>query len=148
MGYSMMQFWFVFGAILVFSEFILPGLVAVFIGMGAFTVVLFLHLKYIDNIAMQLITWFSSSMIYIFSLRLLVMKFYPSDTMKLNIDEDVDAFGKSAIVTEDIAAGKAGRISFGDSTWRALSEDGASYSVGDRVQIVGRENITRIVKKI
>ena len=145
---SMLYFWLTFGAILVFAEIILPGLVSVFVGLGALTVAGLLHFQVIDSILVQLTTWFISSTIYIFSLRLLVMKYYPSDRKKHDINEDYAVIGTQARVVEKITGSENGRIEFGESTWIAIGEEDQEIPVGDTVEIVGRNNISWVVKTI
>lgn len=144
---SMIYFWLGFGVILVVAEVLLPGLVSIFVGFGALTVAALLHMHYIDNIATQLITWFISSTIYIFSLRLLVMRFYPSDTTKQDIDEDQAMIGQIAKVTQEIPVDEVGRISYGETTWNAIAMGEELIPEGAEVEIVGRKNISWLVKK-
>lgn len=147
MSDSLLYGWLSFGAFLVFAELLLPGLVSVFLGLGALTVALLMHLNYIDNFPSQLIAWFVSSTVYIFTLRLLVMRYYPSDTEKQSIDEDQAMIGKVVEVIEKISGQGGGRISEGDSTWAAISANKLEIEVGEKVEIVGRENISWVVKK-
>lgn len=145
---SMLYFWLSFGAALVFAELLLPGLVSVFVGLGALTVAGLLHFGYIEHLSAQLTTWFVSSTVYIFSLRLLIMRFYPSDRSTQNIDEDEAMMGQVVPVVETISGAGAGRIRFGDSTWKAICKEGETFKAGERVQIVGRENISWVVTKV
>jgi inner membrane protein len=136
------------GIALVLAEFALPGLVAVFVGMGAMTVALLLQYGIIEGAAMQFIALCVSSIVYIFSLRILVIRFYPSDRMKHNVDEDVDVVGGLAKVVEALPADGVGRVEHGESTWQARAKDGSAIAVGVDVQIVGRDNITWIVERV
>ena len=92
--------WLIIGILLVLAEFILPGLVSIFLGLGALTVVALLHLGQIHSFPAQMLTFFVSSFVYIFSLRALVVHFYPSDTSKGSVDEDWNDFGTIARVTQ------------------------------------------------
>jgi membrane protein implicated in regulation of membrane protease activity len=145
---SALYFWLVFGVVLVVAEVLLPGLVSVFVGLGALTVAGLLHFNYIDSVVSQLLTWFVSSTVYIFSLRLLVMRYYPTDTEKQNIDEDQAMIGQVAEVVEDILKEENGRIRLGEGTWKADSEDGQVIKAGGKVEVIGRKNITWIVKEV
>ena len=143
----MFQFWLVFGVMLIIAEALLPGLVSIFIGFGAMTVAAFIHYNYVDNVASQLVVWFVASTIYIFTLRLLIMKFYPSDTQKQNINEDQLVMGQEVEVVETIVAGGSGRISYGDSTWQAVSKYNEDIKIGEKVKVLNRENITWLVER-
>lgn len=140
-------YWLIFGAVLVISEAILPGLVSVFVGMGAITVAGLLYTHQIESFVVQLITFFSSSIFYIFTLRLIVVKLYPTDTRRQEIDEDAAVFGQRAEVVEAIVSGGVGRISHSGSTWPAKTKDDSSFIAGDEVTIVDRDNITWIVDR-
>jgi len=145
---SMFNFWLVFGFGLVLAEFFLPGLVAVFVGMGALTVAFLMYFELIDGIALQFIAFFIASLIYTFTLRILIIRFYPSDTKIQSVDEDLDLLGKKARVTETIAEKTSGRISHADTTWNARAKDGGEIPAGEDVRITGRDNITLIVEKV
>lgn len=145
---SMLQFWLIFGSILVFGELILPGLVSVFVGLGALSVAVLLYLNWIDSIPAQLAAWFVSSTIYIFTIRILVVRFYPSDTEKQNIDEDQAMMGRTVDVIESISSARPGRVRFGESTWTAILKSEGEIRVGEKAVVVGRDNISWIVKKI
>jgi hypothetical protein len=145
---SMFNFWLIFGVILIFAEILLPGLVSVFVGLGAITVSALLHYGYIDNLPSQLTTWFVSSTLYIFTLRLLVMRYYPSDSVTQDIDEDHAVIGQMVEVIDPISRQSSGRIRFGDSTWVAVSVDDEEIGLGEKVRVVGRKDISWIVKRV
>ena len=143
----MFAFWLGFGIALVLAEAILPGLVSIFVGMGALTVAALLHYHYIDSIASQFIAWFVSSIGYIFSLRLLAMKYYPTDTMVQRTDDDTAVVGQLVEVVETIPSGGTGRIAHSESTWNAISNEGVEIQAGEEVKVIGRDNITWLVEK-
>ena len=145
---SMLYFWLCLGALLVFAEVILPGLVSVFVGMGALTVASLLYFHQIEHITEQLVVWFASSTLYIFSIRLLVMRYYPMDTEVQNINEDQEMIGQVVKVSETIPADGSGRIEYGDTTWTAMSINDEEIQAGNKVRITGRNNISVMVKKI
>ncbi|MCB0350381.1 MAG: NfeD family protein [Bdellovibrionales bacterium] len=144
---SSLNFWFLFGAFLMIAEFILPGLVSIFVGLGALTVAGFIYFQIIESISGQLIVWFISSTVYIFTLRLLVMRYYPSDTETQNIDEEAQMMNKIVEVIEPISVSKNGRIRYGESTWVAIYKGEGEIQAGEKVKVVGRENISWIVEK-
>jgi membrane protein implicated in regulation of membrane protease activity len=143
----MESFWWYIGILLIVLEFILPGLVSVFVGLGAITVAALMHYQVIDGLVAQFVTWFVMSLAYIFSLRLLVISFYPSDIERKDIEADDDLIGMPTTVVEEIITGGIGRVAHGDSTWQATSQDGERIAAGEPVRIVGRDNITWIVEK-
>jgi len=142
------EFWISTGVLLIFLEFIAPGLISVFIGLGAITVALAMHFGYLPSVFAQVVAWMLSSIFYIFTLRLLVLKLYPQDSYKREVDEDKYLVGTPVPVVEDIPKNGVGRIRFSDSTWPARSVDASAIAKGETALIQGRENITYIVKKL
>ena len=140
--------WLGSGIFLMAIEFLVPGLVLVFVGLGALTVALGMHLGYIDEIVQQFITFFISSIIYLLTLRFLVLRFVPSVTRKENIDEDEEVIGSIVELVEDINSGEFGRVKHSGSSWQARAEGDQTILKGEQVKIIGRDNITWIVQKI
>jgi len=140
--------WLSSGIFLTAIEFLVPGLVMVFVGLGALTVALGMHLGYIDEIVQQFITFFISSIIYLLTLRFLVLRFVPSVTRKENIDEDEEVIGSIVELVADINSGELGRVEHSGSSWQARAEGDQTILKGEQVKIIGRDNITWIVQKI
>ena len=140
--------WLGSGIFMMAIEFLVPGLVMVFVGLGALTVVLGMYFGYIDGILQQFITFFVSSIIYLLTLRFLVLRFVPSDTRKENIDEDEEVIGSIVGLVEDINSGAFGRVEHSGSSWQARAEGDQTILKGEQVKIIGRDNITWIVQKI
>ena len=140
--------WLGSGIFLMAIEFLVPGLVLVFVGLGALTVALGMHLGYIDEIVQQFITFFISSIIYLLTLRFLVLRFVPSVTRKENIDEDEEVIGSIVELVADINSGEFGRVEHSGSSWQARVEGDQTILKGEQAKIIGRDNITWIVQKI
>ena len=140
--------WLGFGLFCIISEFLLPGLVMVFLGLGSLTVVLGMQFGYLDNFTHQLITFFVGSILYLVPLRFLILRFVPTNTKKVSIDEDQQAIGTEVEIVEDILDGKLGRIKYTESTWQAKTVDSITILKGEKAKIIGRDNITWIVQKI
>ena len=140
--------WLGSGIFLMAIEFLVPGLVMVFVGLGSLTVVFGMHFGYIDGILQQFITFFISSIIYLLTLRFLVLRFVPSVTRKENIDEDEEVIGSIVELVADINSGEFGRVEHSGSSWQARAEGDQTILKGEQVKIIGRENITWIVQKI
>ena len=140
--------WLGSGIFLMAIEFLVPGLVMVFVGLGALTVALGMQLGYIDEILQQFTTFFISSIIYLLTLRFLVLRFVPSVTRKANIDEDEEVMGSIVEIVAEITSGEFGRVEHSGSSWQARAEGDQTILKGEQVKIIGRENITWIVQKI
>ena len=61
--------WLSSGIFLIAVEFLVPGLVMVFVGLGALTVALGMHFGHVDVVLEQFITFFVGSIIYLLTLR-------------------------------------------------------------------------------
>ena len=140
--------WLGSGIFLMAIEFLVPGLVMVFVGLGALTVALGMHLGYIDGVLQQFTTFFISSIIYLLTLRFLVLRFVPTVTRKENIDEDEEVMGSIVEIVVDINSGEFGRVEHSGSSWQARAEGDQTILKGEQVKIIGRDNITWIVQKI
>ena len=140
--------WLGSGIFLMAIEFLVPGLVLVFVGLGSLTVVFGMHFGYIDGILQQFITFFISSIIYLLTLRFLVLRFFTSVTRKENIDEDEEVMGSIVEIVADINSGEFGRVEHSGSSWQARAEGDQTILKGEQVKIIGRDNITWIVQKI
>jgi len=140
--------WLGSGIFLMAVEFLVPGLVMVFVGLGSLTVVFGMHFGYIDGILQQFITFFISSIIYLLTLRFLVLRFVPSVTRKENIDEDEEVMGSIVEIVADINSGELGRVEHSGSSWQARAEGDQTILKGEQVKIIGRDNITWIVQKL
>ena len=140
--------WLGLGFFFMATEFLVPGLVMAFVGLGALTVALSMYLGYIDLLIQQFLIFFISSIIYLISLRFLVLSFVPTNRRKENIDEDEEVIGKIVEIISDINSDEFGRIEYSGSSWKARSEGGQTILKGEQAKIVGRDNITWIVKKI
>ena len=140
--------WLGSGIFLMAIEFLVPGLVMVFVGLGAMTVALSMQLGYMDEIPQQFTTFFISSIIYLLTLRFLVLRFVPSVTRKANIDEDEEVMGSIVEIVAEITSGEFGRVEHSGSSWQARAEGDQTILKGEQVKIIGRDNITWIVQKI
>ena len=142
-----LSLWLGSGIFLMATELLLPGLVMVFVGMGALTVAISMYFGYVDSYVHQLMIFFISSSIYLSTLRFLVLRFVPTDTRNENINEDDKVIGSIVEVVADIKSGEFGRIEHSDSSWQARAEGDQTILKGEKVKIIGRENITWIVQK-
>jgi inner membrane protein len=139
--------WWVIGIVLVLLEFLLPGLVVVFLGLGAFLVAILLHFGVIAGVLQEFLVWFLASIFFLVTLRFMVILYYPSDTKKKDVNEDHEVIGSTATLIEDITNLHKGRIKHSGSTWPVKSANGEELKTGEKVEIVGRDNLTWIVKR-
>ncbi len=138
--------WFVAGVILILSEFVVPGVILVFFGAGAWLAALGAWLGLTPNLSSQLIVFAVSSVLLLVFLR---RRFRDGFLGKVseegltgdNIDDEV---GGVVVVLEAMTPGAKGRVEYKGATWQALCE--APLAKGDRAIITAHEGITLIVK--
>ena len=136
--------WALAGAAMVILEFVLPGGIVVFLGVSALIVGGASYLGWIDSIYSAFMTWFVTSIISLFFLRTLFMKFFEGDSQVQNVDEEEDLVGALVEVIEDIYPYKEGRVRFRQSTWSARCD--SEVHAGETVRILQRDGNCLVVK--
>ena len=135
--------WFIFGAMLIVLEFIVPGAILSFVGVAAVMVGGLYYFGIISSVIHGFIYWFILSIGLVLFLRSFVLRFMPSDVERSPLDDDDNAQGLMAEVVEEIKPGRPGRIRFRGTTWEAIGE--GHYGRGQEVAIAGREgNVWRV----
>lgn len=138
--------WIVSGAVLVLIEFIIPGMVSVFLGCAAVIVGLMLHFNWINGTIQALGSWFALSTFLILTVRQIASRFFLSDTHYKYTEEDSDAIGQIVDVTETIHSSKSdGRIRYQGTDWPAHSM-GKTIKKGKQAVIKYRDNISWVVE--
>lgn len=135
--------WFVIGFILFLLEFVVPGLILFFFGLGAWVVS---AVSMFTNLSMnsQLLIFLLSSILSILVLRKWAeRRIYGKSNSSKQILED-ELLGKTAIAETAISPGINGKVDFKGTSWQASSDD--IISAGDSVVITGNESILLIVK--
>lgn len=142
--------WFLVGLVLLILEFILPGLIVFFFGVGAWIVaVVCLFSTYIhDSINAQLILFIISSVLSLLILRKWVKGvFLGHSGAEQDLREDLKEFiGERARVIEDISPKAGGKVEFHGTNWEARAD--SDIAAGAVVEIIGKDNITLKVKEI
>lgn len=140
--------WFIVGAILVLSEFALPGIILVFFGMAAWIVALLSWLGLVETLAVQLIVFTVLSLVLLLGLRRLCMRSFMGQTADSVSGESAmnEFIGKDADVLEGFeAAGSQGKVEFKGATWNAVSD--SPLAIGDTAVITGRDGLKLKISK-
>ena len=136
--------WIGLGVALIAFEFAIPGLVAVFFGVGAILTGLLVALGVLDSPPAQVLFWVVSSGVAFFTLREQVRRWFPAfERYKPPTGED-DLIGKEVEVIEAITEAEPGRVRFQGSSWKAICRSGP-VAAGLRVKITGRDNLVLYV---
>ena len=133
--------WFVAGFVLFLLEFLLPGLILFFFGVGAWLVAI-LSLFFDFSLNIQILLFLGAALITILLFRRGLKNMLWSRTQNSEIEDEI--LGKTGIAESIIAPGRNGKISFKGTIWDAASKD--IIEPGENVVIVGNESILLLVK--
>jgi len=128
------------------SELIIPGFVIFFFGIGALVTSLIIFFVGIESVPIQILIFLLSSI-----LSLVLLRKYFSKLFKGKVDnkeELKDEFlGKKCLVINEIKPNSLkGKVELNGAIWEADSE--FFIERGVTVEIIGRNNITLIVKPV
>ncbi|UCE54635.1 MAG: hypothetical protein JSV31_04115 [Desulfobacterales bacterium] len=118
--------WFLLGLVLIFLEFIVPGVILIFFGMGAWFVAVTTYFGLTASLESQLLAFAITSIVLLVLLRKWIKgKFYGHVSDVQDLTQNLDEFtGKSVVVLKDVIPGKMeGMVEFKGTTWRAVSDE-------------------------
>jgi len=134
--------WFIMGFVFFLLEFVFPGFILFFFGLGAWVVAVVLIFTDL-TLNMQIVLFLGASVLSVMLLRKwLKQKFgmYTPPGRELP-DEFI---GKTAVAATPISPGRQGKVQFRGTTWNAASTD--TITEGEEVTITGYESILLYVK--
>ncbi|OPX29584.1 MAG: hypothetical protein B1H09_06165 [Gemmatimonadaceae bacterium 4484_173] len=136
--------WFSCGVVLIFLEFVVPGVILVFFGAGAVLTSILVWMGILPGATGQLVVFAVSSLALLFGLRKYASRFFRGDSTEQQDDEYT---GKIARVVKDIVPGTSeGKVFFEGTYWRADSS--VRILSGSSVLIKGKSNITLFVEPV
>ena len=138
--------WFVVGLFILVLEFVVPGFVIFFFGVGAWIVAL--TTLFTDIPAnFQLIEFLVVSILSLYLLRNKFTQLFSGIIKdKKTIDDEFDNYiGVKVKVTQKITPEYRGRVEFHGTSWNASSD--IELEIGEIVEVIGKDNLTLIVKK-
>jgi membrane protein implicated in regulation of membrane protease activity len=141
--------WFLVGLVLLLSELVLPGLVIIFFGVGAWVTALLVGFDLLPSFNAQLIVFLVTSVLALVIFRKKGQRYFegrvsgiwnPRASME-------DLKGDRAVVTSPIAPNTpGGKVEYHGTTWNAESD--VSIAQGQPVVIVERKNLVLHVKPL
>jgi membrane protein implicated in regulation of membrane protease activity len=139
--------WFLVGLFLLIAEFVMPGLIVAFFGVGAWIVALICLFTDI-SLNTQLLIFIISSVLSLLLLRKWLKGiFFGHVASKQNIKENLEEFvGRRAVVKERIVPNGRGKVEFRGTDWTAEADD--EIEEGTAVEIIGKDNLTLKVKTL
>ncbi len=135
--------WFLIGLVLIVMEFVLPGLIIIFFGIGAWLTALGCML-YGFGLNAQLAIFIFTSLFALVLLRNYLRRrfFNEDDTGEETLTDEF--IGKIVTVEQAIAPGKMGKVMLKGTLWEAKSD--FALKKGQIVRIIGKESIVLIVE--
>lgn len=135
--------WFLIGLVFMLLEFMIPGLIVLFFGIGAWITALCTVLFDL-NLNAQLMVFIGTSILSLIFLRKYFKRIFVGKDEKA-VDEILEEFvGKTAIAESDFNKGRVGFVTFKGSRWEALSE--TDIKKGDHLKIIGKDSIKLLVE--
>ncbi|MCB1182058.1 NfeD family protein [bacterium] len=146
MSFSPELIWFVAGLALILSEFMLPGIILVFFGAGAWLTALTSWLGLTPGWTSQMLTFAVSSVVLLVILR---RRFRTRFFGYVGADQDPaanldDLAGHEVVVRGAIPAGGSGEVEYKGANWKARSAD--ALVDGQTAVIVRTDGITLMVR--
>jgi membrane protein implicated in regulation of membrane protease activity len=139
--------WLLIGILLVMLEFMLPGLLIIFFGLGACIVGLICF--FVDiSINTQLIIFISTSVVSLLLLRKYLKSVFVghvtgNQEAGANLAEYV---GQKVVVKKTIDVNLGGKVEFHGTSWQASAE--SEIAEGTVVEIIGKENLILKVRAL
>ncbi len=138
--------WFLVGLILVVGEFVVPGLIVIFFGIGAWlTAALCMVLDV--PLAVQLAVFLVGSIACLVVLRRRFQKLFKGLVRHQNPDgsDSSELIGEQGVVCAPIGPGGPGKVELRGTTWNAEAD--VELETGKRVEVVKTRGLTLMVKK-
>ncbi|TCD03506.1 NfeD family protein [Pedobacter psychroterrae] len=138
--------WFIIGFICFLLEFVVPGFIIFFFGIGAW-IVAGLTLVSDVSINVQLIVFLASSLLSVLLFRNWIKAKLGMRAASPGLLED-EIIGKTAVASTSFLPGRTGKVYFKGASWDAQAEE--PINEGDELTIIGYESIvlTVTLKKI
>ena len=139
--------WALIGIALLVMEFVMPGLIVAFFGLGAIVVAVICLITEI-SINTQLIIFIASSVVSLLLLRKWLKGIFIGHTKaKQDITEDLkDFIGEKVVVKSKITPDLPGKVELHGTNWQAHADQEIPEEAV--VEITGKDNLTLIVKTL
>ncbi len=142
--------WFLAGLVLVLLEFAAPGVVLVFIGLGAWVTALAIKLGFAEGTGVQ-VAWFGgSSLVLLLGLRRFFKSWFAGFASRHDTRANLDEFtGSEVTVLERVAGQARGQVEFKGAHWSARAADGSDtvFENGERAVIAAVDGLCLLLKK-
>ena len=139
--------WFLLGFVLVLAEFAAPGIIIIFVGLGAWVVSFAVWLGLLPSLGSQIALFAASSLILLFGLRRLFKDWFMGFTeQNSDLKADLDEFnGKTVIVLTSLIPGAIGKVEFKGAQWQAACAE--PLQAGEAAVIERVDGLCLIVRR-
>ena len=140
--------WFLFGLILLLGELMAPGIVLMFFGLGAWTVVAFLQFNSVSLVS-QFGIFITASLVFLIVFRARVTSLFYSKSLQLkNFSTTLqdDIVGREVDVIEAIVPPHPGRVLLNGTLWQCKAIE--AIEAGSRVRIIKQDVLLLTVEKV
>ena len=137
--------WFLAGLVLVLLEFAAPGVIIVFIGLGAWAASLTTWLGWTTSMASQTTVFAIASVVFLVGLRNLCKSWFMGLSKTGNAsDTDEEFLEREVRVVTSITPDTTGKVEFKGASWNARST--AALNPGDKAVIIERDGLLLTVR--
>lgn len=135
------------GVLLLFFEVVVPGGVALFLGLGGIVVAALRFIGLLTDPFTAVVAWALLSAGLTVALRPVALRYFGGDSITGITDENAETMGQSVTVIEPISADEPGRVRFRGADWDARTMEG-TLPKGAEARIVYRDNLTWVVEPV
>lgn len=137
--------WFIAGLAMILLEFVAPGVVIVFFGIGAWAVAMGMWIGLIESVPAQCITFAISSLLLLFVLRRYVTSWFVGGSSNGGGNVEDEFIGKTVRVVRTIGGGEeTGKVEHKGAEWNARCNE--ELSPGRFATVIRRDGLELIVK--
>ncbi len=142
--------WFLVGLILALLEFAAPGVILIFVGVGAWVTALAVKLGLADGAGAQMAWFAGSSLVLLLGLRRFFKNWFAGFVSKHDTSTNLDDYiGKEVLVLARVAGQTRGQVEFKGAHWtaRAAGSDDIVFEIGERAVIAAVDGLCLLLKK-
>lgn len=135
------------GTLLLFFEVVVPGGVALFLGLGGIVVAALRFIGLLTDPLTAVVAWALLSAGLTVALRPVALRYFGGDSITGITDENAETMGQTVKVIQPISADEPGRVRFRGADWDARTLEG-KLPEGAEARIVYRDNLTWVVEPV
>lgn len=142
--FSAAFWWVLAGIILMICEFVVPGLILFFFGLGALITALLVWLFPL-SLSLQLGIFAVASLASLFGLRRLLKSVFTGRATAMSDDALMETLaGEEGVISEPVAPGAPGKVKLHGTDWKAEAD--VPLEVGQAVVVVNQKSLTLVVR--